>query len=418
MSKLLLVARHEYRRHVFQKQYILVLLSLPLMITLMFGLTAIMIDREENKNEVGYVDHAGLLDDPVPAPRRGSTPDEPNTPDLVPLIPFSTEKEARAALEAKDIQAFYVVTEDYFETNLVELVYVDAPDYNVTRQFWDFMQINRLSDLPPEIARRAVSDSNLTVRWPDSRREFSAGNFLNNFVPLIMGMAFIMMTFMTSGYLMGAVVEEKENRTMEILVTTISPTQLMGGKVLGIIGVALTQFTAWAAFGILAVLVGGRYLDMGFLQNLSLDLRIVAIMIALAVPCYMMYAGLLAALGAVFAAAQEAQQVSGLVMSLGLAPVWFLMPIVIQKPDSPVTIGLTLFPTTALPVLSLRLGFTHVPDWQIIASIAILSSCALGAVWLAGRTFRLGMLRYGQRLNWRELCPRTRELKRDADSHG
>jgi ABC-2 type transport system permease protein len=412
MSKLLLVARYEYRRHVSQKQYILVLLSLPLMITLMFGLTAIMVAREENKNEVGYVDHAGLLADPVPAPRRGSSPDQPNTPDLVPLIPFQTEGEARAALESKDIQAYYVVTEDYFKTNRVELVYVDAPGHNVTAQFWDFMQINRLSDLPPEIARRAVSDSNLIVRWPDSGREFSARTFLNNFLPLIMGLAFIMMTFMSSGYLMGAVVEEKENRTMEILMTTISPTQLMGGKVLGIVAIALTQFTAWAAFGLLAVFVGGRYLDMGFLQNLSVDLRIVAIMIALAVPCYVMYAGLLTALGAAFAAAQEAQQVSGLVLSLGMAPVWFLMPIVIEKPDSPVTIGLTLFPTTTLPTLSMRLGFTHVPYWQIAASVAILTSCALGAVWLAGRTFRLGMLRYGQRLSWREL------LGRDADSRG
>jgi ABC-2 type transport system permease protein len=408
MSKLWLVARHEYRRHVFQKRFIVVLLSLPAMIALTIGLTAIMISMEENKDAVGYVDQAGLLADPVPAPRRGNSPDDPDIPDLLPLVPFQTEEAARAALESKHVQAYYVITKDYFETKRVELVYVEPPSHAATGQFWDFMQINRLDDLPPDVARRAVAGSNLIVRWPGGR-EFSARTFLNNFLPLLMGVMFIVLTFMSSGYLMGAVVEEKENRTVEMLMTTISPTQFMGGKVLGVISIGLTQLAAWIVLSGLAVLVGGHHLGIGWLGNLRLDWRVVLIMAAVTIPTYVMFAGLLTALGATLAEVQEAQQVSGLLLSFGMMPVWFLLPVIIENPDSPLTIGMTLFPTLALPTLSFRLGFSNVPSWQIFASIAISSACALGAVWLAGRAFRLGMLRYGQRLHWRELFGRAND---------
>jgi hypothetical protein len=60
-----------------------------------------------------------------------------------------------------------------------------------------------------------------------------------------------------------------------------------------------------------------------------------------------------------------------------------------------------------MSAFSLRAGFSHVPAWQIATSFAILVLCACGAVWLAGRAFRLGMLRYGQRVDWRELFPRA-----------
>jgi ABC-2 type transport system permease protein len=85
-----------------------------------------------------------------------------------------------------------------------------------------------------------------------------------------------------------------------------------------------------------------------------------------------------------------------------MLPVWLIQPI-IEHPDSPLAIGFSLFPTTALPTLSMRVAFAKVPSWQIMAAAAILSLSAAGAVWLAGRAFRLGMLRYGQNLDLREL---------------
>jgi ABC-2 type transport system permease protein len=406
MSKLWLVAKYEYARNVFKKTFVIAILSVPLMLILSIGL-GWLIHRMENPNApVGYVDHAGVLADPIPAPRRAGSPNSPSSSDSVSLIPFQTEEEARQALESKAIQAYYVMAADYHQTNRVELVYIEPPGDNVIRQFWDFMQINKITDVPPEIARRAVAGSNLIVRWPDDMpgggREFSERTFLNNLLPFFVGIVFVVLLFMSSGYLTQAVATEKENRTMEIVMTSISPSQLIGGKVLGIIAITLTQVIAWGVFVVLAVLIGGRYLGLGFLENLSLDPQIIVTMLAIATPTYVMLASLMAAVGATVTEGQDAQQVAGLFSLPVVAPFW-LGVVIIQNPNSPLAIGLSLFPPTALSTFAMRIMSVPIPLWQVAVSVALLILCAAGAVWVAGRAFRLGMLRYGQRLNWREL---------------
>ena len=406
MSKLLLVAKYEYARNVFKKTFIIAILSVPLMLVLSIGLGWLIHTMENPDAPVGYVDHAGVLADPIPVPNRAGSPDSPSASDLVTLIPFQTEEEAGEALESKAIQAYYVVAADYRQTNRVELVYIEPPGDNVTSQFWDFMQINGLADLPPEIARRAVAGSNLIVRWPDDMpgggREFSERTFLNNLLPFFVGIVFVVLLFMSSGYLTQAVATEKENRTMEIVVTSISPGQLIGGKVLGIIAITLTQVIAWIAFAVLAVLIGGRYLGLGFLENLSTDPRTIITMLAIAIPTYVMLASLMAAVGATVTEGQDAQQVAGLFSLPVVAPFWFAV-LIIENPSSPLAIGLSLFPPTALSAFAIRMMSVPIPFWQIAVSVTLLVLCAGGAVWVAGRAFRLGMLRYGQRLNWREL---------------
>jgi len=406
MSKLWLVAKYEYARNVFKKSFIFITLSVPLILAVSVGLGWLINHMENPDAPVGYVDHAGLLTDPIPAPQRAGSPDNPSSSDLVALIPYQTEEEAREALESKAIQAYYVVSADYRQTNRVELVYVEPPGDNVTRQFWDFMQINKISDMPPEIARRAVAGSNLIVRWPDDGpgggREFSDKTFFNNLLPFFIGLAFIMLLFMSSGTLTQAVATEKENRTMEIVVTSISPGQLIGGKVLGIIAMTLTQVVAWIAFAALATFIGGRYLDIGILQNLSVDPPTIITMLAIAAPTYVMLASLMAAAGATVADSQEAQQMAGLFSLPIIAPVW-LGVVIIENPNSPLAIGLSLFPPTALSTIAMRIMSVPIPFWQVAVSVTLLVLCAGGAVWLAGQAFRLGMLRYGQRLNWREL---------------
>ncbi len=293
MSKLWLVAIYEYKRHVFKKSFILAILSLPFFFGVSIGAGWLAERLTEDSTALGYVDLAGLLNDPIQPPKRGSNPDSPSVSGPVPMISYATEDAARAALESKEIQAYYVVAADYFETNRVDLVYIERPDGGVTRQFWDFMQINRLTDLPPQIARRAVSDSNLIVRWPDDApgggREFSARAFLNSLLPLFAGIAFLLLLMMSSGYLMGTVVEEKENRTIELLTTSISSSQMMGGKIAGVVAISLTQLATWIAFAALALFVGGQILRIEVIQNLSLDLRILLPIAVLCVPAYVMW---------------------------------------------------------------------------------------------------------------------------------
>jgi len=115
-----------------------------------------------------------------------------------------------------------------------------------------------------------------------------------------------------------------------------------------------------------------------------------------------MIAALMALVGATATEAREAQQIAGL-FTLPLAvPLWFISAIM-ANPNSALSIGLSLFPLTAPLALTLRAGYTNIPLWQLILAVSLLVACAIGALWLAGRAFRIGLLRYGKRLTWREI---------------
>jgi ABC-2 type transport system permease protein len=395
MRKVCYVAWHEYSRNVFKKSFILVLLSVPLLIGGNIGLIAFMVSREDNYAPVGYVDHAGLLADPVPAPL-GSSEQE------IAFVPFQTEQEARRALESQTIQAYFVVASDYYETSGVELVYIKEPGENATGHFYELVQINLLADEAPEIAHRAAVGSDLTVRTPDGRREFHGGPTLGAVAPVMLSIAFIILILMSSGYLMQAVVEERENRTMEVLATSLSIGKLMGGKVLGIVTVGLSQLAAWVLVAILAVFVGGKYLGVEWLENPSLEWGPIFSVVAIAVPSYVLASALMVTVGSTVAQSQEGQQIGMLFFMLFIIPLYAIM-LIGESPNATPSVVLSILPFTSLLTVGFRSLFSVAPAWQVAASAFTQTICALGAVWLAGRAARLGMLRYGQRLRLGEI---------------
>lgn len=396
MSKLWSVAWHEYQRNVFKKSFIFALLSVPLAFGLFFALFVFMIAMNNNNSPVGYVDRAGLLADPILAAVERSE-------QAIPFIPFPTEEHARAALESMDIQAYYVLAPDYFETSRIELVYLKEPGENASRQFHDFIQINLLADQPPEIAHRAAEGSNVTVRSPDGTREFpNGGPSLGAALPVFLSVAFVYLLMMSSGYLMQAVVDEKENRTMEVLITSLSPSQLIGGKVLGITAISFTQLAAWILIAALAVAIGGDVFGIEWLQDPSVEWRSILAVVAIAIPSYVLASALMAALGSTIAESQEGQQIGVLFFLLFNAPLYALV-VILEAPNSAPSLVLTLLPFTSLMTVGFRSLVSAMPLWQVAASAAIQGVCAVGALWVAGRAFRLGMLRYGQRLRLSEI---------------
>jgi ABC-2 type transport system permease protein len=155
----------------------------------------------------------------------------------------------------------------------------------------------------------------------------------------------------------------------------------------------------------LAIVLAGQVLDLGFFQNLRIDPTFLGIMLAVAAPAFILFAALMTVAGTTVAEAHEAQQIMPVFVLPMMAPLW-LASLIMKKPDSPLAVGLSLFPLTSVTTYSLRLGFAGVPAWQVVATLGLSTASAAAAVWLAGRALRLGMLRYGQRLNWRELIAR------------
>lgn len=395
MNKVLRVAQFEYRRNVFKKTFLLTLLSIPLMVAVSVGTGFLLESLEDNDLPVGYVDQAHVFDAALPAPI--SDQEEP-----VEFIPFQTEKEALASLEAGEIQAYYILEADFMETRHLEIVYTKKPGENANTQWWDFLQINLLADQPSETASRTAAGTEVTVRSLDGKRTMSdSGPTFGNLMPIFITMAFLALILMSSGFLMGAVAEEKENRTMEIVVTSISPSQLIGGKLLGIVAIGLTLLVTWTLIVILGIFAA-RLMGFAWFQDLGMDWSIILAIGIIAAPAYVLVSALMIAIGTTVTTTQEGQSVSSIFIIFHLIPLYIGFAF-LNNPESSLAIALSVLPFTSLMSIAMRNLFYSVPTWQVALSAFVQTASAVGAVWLASRAFRQGMLRYGQRLQLRNL---------------
>jgi len=230
-------------------------------------------------------------------------------------------------------------------------------------------------------------------------------NWLSIMLPVLAGVLFIIAVNISGGYLLQAVVEEKENRTMEILVTSVSPDQLMTGKILGDLLVGLTQLVVWIIFAVIALRFLPLFIPMGEVPKIEFSYLL--LIAATMLPSFVMVSAAMGAIGATATESREAQQVAGWFTLPIMIPLWFITTIMFN-PNGPLAVGMSLFPLTAPIAMPLRAMFTTVPAWQIILVIAALILLAILSLWLSGRVFRLGMLRYGKRVRLREAFERAK----------
>jgi len=399
MTKFWRITWHEYSRHVFRKRFIFALLSMPILLGAMAVLIILITWMESNPTPIGYIDHSGILANPVP-PQAVKWPER-----MVPMLAYSDETSAKADLQAGKLQAYFILPSDYLTTGQAQEIYLKEPNNPATEQFDSFLSNNLLASQPKDIANRVLEGNQLVVQSADNTQQATEDRIANVVLPFVAGILFIIAMSTSSGYLMQAVVEEKENRTMEIMVTSVSPGQLMTGKIIADIAAGMTQLLVWTIFIVLLLVIGKSYIPI--LSGISFSSRNILLLLAVMAPAFVMISGLMAAVGATVTEGSEGQQVMGLFT----LPIWLpyiLVSVFIQNPNSPLAIALSFFPLTAPMTISLRLGFANIPSWQVVTSIIILVVSACAALWLAGRAFRLGMLRYGQRLRWKEIISRQR----------
>lgn len=394
MSKVWLIAQHQFRQEVGKLSFLLVLFSLPLFLALTIGLVYLISRLEEESTTLGYVDQAGLLVETLAEPEEYD----------VRLVPFDTPEAARAALEAEQIEAYYVLPDDYAGTHQAELVYFEPPDRHARHYFRNVVRLNLMADQPPAVVERILSGANVTVRVTEWNRELSAGQVV---VPLIVAAIFAFLVLTTSSYMMEVVVAEKENRTMEIVMSSVSPAQMMAGKIIGALGIALMQLVVWVAFLVGVAWLGGNVLEMSWLQDIAPNWRDILMIVIVALPSYLCIAALMTLVGSTLVESQEAQQAGALFFLPLFLPLYVLVPIT-ENLNGPLSLGLSFFPVTSVVTISIRSMFMAIPAWQIALSAAIALASGAGMVWLAGKAFRMSMLRYGQRLQWRELFARRR----------
>jgi ABC-2 type transport system permease protein len=389
MRKAFLVAKHEYLKMVRKRSFLLATLGIPLLIIGVIVVMFLVMARGGGDAPVGYVDYTGFLDPDVRLPGGEQV-------DTARLRQYTDEATARTALEAGEIQAFYVLAEDYLSTGQMTLYYWDdAPGEDVKEDFRDLVRANLVGGLDERVAARAYRGVELSVQSADGNREISESNFIVLFLPYIAGAFFLIAVMSSAHYLLRAVADEKENRTMEILVTSLTPEQLIGGKAVGLVCVALAQLFIWTATVVIGLAVAAQYVP--FLRGIRMPWDFLALSLLYFLPSFVLMGGIMVALGSTVTEAQEGQQVAGILNMLFTSP-YFLVMLIFINPDGPLSVFLTLFPTTAYITLTLRWGATVVPAWQLVVSLVLLAGTAALAVWAAARVFRVGMLSYGQRL--------------------
>jgi ABC-2 type transport system permease protein len=400
MKKLWLATSHEYTNSIRQKGYVVALLSFPLFIVLTVGLGMIIGSLEENSAPVGYVDNSGVLDNPFSIA-------EISESERVEFIHYTSEMKASEALESADIQAYFVLPQDYPKNKNIELFFYEQPGDNAFKDFYDFLQLNLLSEHQVGIRNRLALGNKLILRTPDGQRELPEnGAGVNMFLPIIVSFAFVMLMMISSGYLMSGFMDEKSNRTIELMVTSLSPAQLVGSKLLTVLALGLTMLVTWFLVAVIAYIVGGKILGVTWLQGLSLDWRVVLSIVAIAIPTYIFAAALMLGIGLILGDKQEAESVGPLFFMASFIPIWLIVPMA-NDINGSLAVTLSFLPISSVLTMGFRNMFIQVPMWQVATSVAFQSLCAIGAIWLAIRTFRVGMLRYGKRVRWSELFVRA-----------
>lgn len=348
----------------------------------------------------GYVDNSGVFAQPA---RRFD--------DV--LVAYPDEAAARTALEAGDIDAFLVFPSDYLETgdavlhipNLSISLLGDGQSlaeqlaYSTFASGLDELTLRRLSN------PASYTDFDLSVNADDTEGATAASQDGQFFFVYVFAMVFFLGIFLTNTYLMQTVIEERENRMVEILISTVRPVQLLGGKILAMAVLGIVQLVLWVIIAAtLFTFAGDMSAYTGILESLNIQLRpdLLPLMIVYFVLMYLLYAAIFGTIGAVSGSSQEGSQYAGFLVIPVMIPFYFF-PIIQTDPNGTISTIFTLIPVTSPITTMVRMVVTDVPFWQIALSVGLLAVLAVGAMWMAGRIFRVQTLLSGTKVKMTDI---------------
>lgn len=402
MRKMWLVARTTYRERLRSGMFLILTFGIPLLMIVAGAVGFIAADGSGGDGvveTVGYVDQAGQL-----SPVDQVTIQE-DIGDLDTTMRFMAQpalQDAEEAYLAGTIDGYLFIPEGYANGEAVTYHSDEEPGPVAEEALRQFLQRSQLPEAPDWVFARLADPATYTYVGQATGEAISEGPGLvvRLATPAFLAIAFVLAVFFGTSQLGAAIVREKDQRAMEIVITSLRPLELVAGKILGMTLLSLTQFAIWAFAGILALALA--FSDQIDLQGLVIPWGSLLWGLLLIVPGYFLYAILAAGLGIIAGNTQQAQQLAGIMSFLGLAPIYILAPI-LTNPDGPLAVGLTLFPLTSPSVTLLRTVFTKVPVWQMVGALAILLGSLALSVWFTARIFRAAMLNYGKALRPRDL---------------
>lgn len=409
MRNILLVVKHEIVTTLGKSSFWVMTLIFPALIILLnLGsqvLTRSAVEEsevilpgdgmEQLVDAIGLVDPAGLVENLPPA-----FPAEM-------LVAFPDEATAQEALQSGSVGSYYLIPGDYLQHGKLIGVAANFRPFGMgTERLLEYLiSYNLLDD--PDLALAAVSPlASLTQTnlAPITTQDMT--NPLTFYVPFVTMIIFFFLITMSSGFMLQSVSKEKENRTVEVLLLSLRPRDLMLGKILGLSVVALLQMGIWLG-GALFVLEQGQQILEG-MAAFSLPPGFVAWSLLYFFFGYLMYASLMGAIGAMAPSAREAGSITFMVLLPLMIPLWMINSF-IEAPNSLLLIVLSLFPLTSPVTMVTRLSTGTVVAWQPLAGLVLLAITTYLVILLAARFFRADNLLSGTALNFKRLVAGFRQ---------
>lgn len=397
MSKTLQIIQYEFLTNLKRPSFLFSVFGVPIMLVVVFLIIAVAASSGEvtfdSFGRIGFVDNSTeqVLADVVPAP---------DYPDL--FQPYADEASARTALDASEIGGYLALPENYMQTGQVQFyTYQDEPS-ELDTAIEQFMLANLTagSDVPLPVERlRDTGD--MTVQDVNDARNIASedGVFFSLFIPVIFTFILIMASLTTGGFLMQGLVEERTNRVIEMLVTSVRPMQLLIGKMIGLGLLGLLQVVILLAAGLLVLNFGD---NLAFLEGVRISPNLIVLAIIYYILAYFLVAALMTGISVLTNSEREGRQISGFITLPFMIP-YFAMFAFFADPNGTVAQVLSYIPFTAPMAVLIRVGLTEVPLPQILLSMGIMLVTIIILTWAAARIFRWGLLLYGKKFNIGEL---------------
>jgi len=413
--KALIVTRREYVTRIRTKAFWISTLAVPFLMVVFTVGPALLMARAGGEFHVGVLTADGELF--AAALRNLEKLQQQREQDNLKLTlerlvpqgnPSSQREELKQQVLAKRFAAVVVVPEtlegevrlEYLSTNVTAFRLMATVDRLFDRTIRE-LRLQR-AGVGPEVQQKALAPVELVPlkveKGGAEKKEAGASTFFTAYLLMFIVWFTVMMYGMQ---VMRGVLEEKSSRIVEVIVANLTPLELMFGKILGVGAVGLTQYAIWLVLAMHAALAGPIQALAGAAEVIANPL-LMGSFLAFYVLGYFLYGSLYAAIGAAFSSEEEAQQiqnVAGWVMAL---PFVFMM-VIMNDPDAPVAVAVSLVPFFAPMLFFLRMVLHTPPGWQIALCFALLLATTYWVVRLAAAVYRVGILSYGARPTLRQL---------------
>ncbi len=424
----------EFKERVYKKSFIITTLLMPLLLALVsVAPTLIMIFAKGETKQISVIDNSGIVADKLESNEEVS---------FITLVNADLQQELKNSLEKDEFGVLYIGEDIVTNPSNIQL-YTNSSssmmiEDNIADQIEQIIKNERLKEYNLEnlqqiLDKVEVDISLSTFRNGDDEQSTASSSAASSIVGIILGFVLYFFLVIYGSIVMQSIIEEKNSRILEVLVSTVRPFDMMMGKILGVAAVAATQILVWgvliiamSAFVIPALIpddimasvealqagadvtaMAANGVDTGMITAMASVLdtgyiaKIVGLLLLFMVGGFLLYAAMYAAVGASVDEAQDAQQLTTPI-TIPIIFAFIILTMVMNDPNSPLVVWCSMIPFTS-PIVMMGRVPSGIPTWEIILSLVLLYATFVFMVWIAGKIYRVGIFMHGKKPSFKDL---------------